>query len=127
MRLIIFPEKNANGREKILLMSFIEGLRNRKHTVILRQSEPATLDEAYNLIKNEKENDNFSNVMKMDLDAQAQMDELRTKLEIALRRIQNLEERLWKSPVPENIQRSPTAQINKNPKIVCHLRKNRST
>ena len=38
----LFPHENNEEREKIMVMAFIEGLRNYKHTTILRQINPAT-------------------------------------------------------------------------------------
>ena len=112
----LFPDRNADEREKILIMSFIEGLQNQKHAIILKQHNPATLYDAYSLLKNEKVSEETF-VMKIDNENQSEIMKLNHKLEVALRRINDLEFKISSMvEMKNNVKRS-----FKDPKIICHL------
>ncbi|MEL7307647.1 MAG: hypothetical protein AAGK05_07085 [Pseudomonadota bacterium] len=115
----LFPNKNVTEREQILLMTFIEGLRNYKHAIILRQHNPATLNDAYDLLKNEKDVE-APLVMKIDGEAQSQIAKLNRKLDIALKKIDDLEEKLstFQNQRPRNVG---NFRRSNNQRIICHL------
>jgi len=115
----LFPNKNASEREKILLMTFIEGIRNYKHSIILKQRNPATLNDAYDLLRNEKDTEPPF-VMKIDVEEQqSQIAKLNKKLDIALRKIEDLEERLTRF---QSQSRGNNRNFRRpNEKIICHL------
>ena len=94
-------------------MSFIEGLQNKQHAIILRQHNPATLNVAYNLLKNEKDEEQPF-VMQINSEVQSEITRLRNQLDMALRRIRKLEDMLPMKPV--NVSKRPF-----NSKIICHL------
>ena len=109
----LFPDKDIDEREKILIMSFIEGLRNYKHSIILRQHQPATLNDAYNLVKNEKDVEQPF-MMQINGEAQSEIARLSDKLDMALKKIQELESKLSRMFV------TPKRPFNSS-KIICHL------
>jgi len=45
------PDSDRDEREKVMIMTFIEGLRSQKHATILRRLNPATLNEAFQLLE----------------------------------------------------------------------------
>lgn len=46
--------KSTSEKEQLMLMTFINGLHNSAFSKILKELKPATIEEAYSLIKNEK-------------------------------------------------------------------------
>lgn len=47
--------ENPDRREELMVMAFINGLNNKNYKTALKEIKPKSLDEAYALIKNEKE------------------------------------------------------------------------
>lgn len=88
----LFPDENPVTREKVMLMTFMEGLKNQKHAAILRQLNPSSLQEAYLLLKNEKD-DEYQCVMKVDSQVM-EIQVLRRDLNSALQRIRVLETKM---------------------------------
>jgi len=92
------PDSDRDEREKVMIMTFIEGLRSQKHATILRRLNPATLNEAFQLLKNEKmeETVESNDILKIDKSIEDQLSEMETKLNSAMKKIQYLERKLLK-------------------------------
>jgi len=112
----LFPGKGAEEREKVMLMAFIEGLQNTKHSVILRQHSPATLEDAYQLLKNEKNTDE-STLMKIECDSQTEVSRLSIRLEMAFKEIEKLQEKVLQL---QRYQKKPDNPVHYS-RIICHL------
>ena len=90
----LFPDEDKLEREKIMLMAFIEGLRNSKHSTILKQISPKTLQEAFEILKNEHAEETDELIMKMDIQIESEIEMMKQKLNAALDRIKDLEYKL---------------------------------
>ena len=92
------PDSDRDEREKVMIMTFIEGLRSQKYATILRRLNPATLNEAFQLLKNEKmeETVESNDILKIDKSIEDQLSEMETKLNSAVKKIQYLERKLLK-------------------------------
>lgn len=93
----IFPNESHQERGKMMLMAFVEGLLNNKHSAILKQLKPTTLEEAFDLIKNE--NCKYEEtIMKIDnqqcSDMTDEIEYLKRKLDLALKKIDELDAKL---------------------------------
>ena len=123
----LFPDVSAEEREKILIMSFIEGIRNANHAVIVRQNEPATLKDAYDLLKNEVDVDQTPDLMKINTEEQDQISKLTKNLEFALQKIRELEDKISKLSTKTSTARFnhnsnlQTPLRTNNTRIICHL------
>ena len=97
-------------RERILVMAFIEGLRNANHKKILRQINPPTMDEAFELLKNEGADQVDDCIYKIETHNDITF--LKEQLEIAMKKIQSLENEIEKMKRRSNV---PAKE-----KIKCH-------
>lgn len=105
------PDMETQEREKIMVMTLIEGLSNRKQATILKQLEPNSVEEIYQLIKKER-TENASEKEEWVMQVSSQTDEIRylkEKLNQALERLNVLEKKVSYSSMPrksENLRRS---------------------
>ena len=103
----LFPNESSEERERIMIMAFIEGLRNYKYTAILRRMNPASLQDAYEVLKNEHEEQNHM-VMRInnDLEVESEIEMMKQKLNAAFEKIKQLEMKLSKI-TRGNVDRTP--------------------
>lgn len=95
----LFPNEKIEEREKIMVMAFIEGLQNCKYSAILRKVNPETLQSAYEILKDERD-DHSQIIMKMkmsdDLIVETEIEMLKQKLNTAFDEIKELKAKLSK-------------------------------
>ena len=103
----LFPNEGSEERERIMVMAFTEGLRNYKYTTILRRMNPASLQDAFEVLKNEHEEQNHM-VMKInnDLEVESEIEMMKQKLNAAFEKIKELEMKLSRI-TRANVDRTP--------------------
>ena len=97
----LWPNGDKEQREKLMLITFIEGLRNNRYATILKQLNPSTLQEAFEWLKNEK-NEDDQLLLKVDESVETKLSQMEMKLNLALKRIQQLESKLMRVGMEEN-------------------------
>ena len=72
----LFKDMDPKTREKHLLDAFMKGLYNKELRLALNMKEVETLDEAYHLVKKEKQSTNVDYVRKIEMKADTQTSEM---------------------------------------------------
>jgi len=88
----VFHNKTPKERECLLVMAFISGLRNTRLIEILKQIKPDTLEKAFDLIKNESNDENFNeaNIAAINMDNKCDCYRYRKEIEKLSKEVQEI-------------------------------------
>jgi hypothetical protein len=113
-------DTDINKREEYMLLAFINGLANRKYSLEIKQLGPTTLDEAYNLIKDENTIDHNSDTIYLLNKDSERIKMLETQVKFLINEINTLKQSIGQqiSPRKNFIDNRKWSDVVKSPNIV---------